>query len=70
MAKPTTVFKPSVHPFESLIDPHAPIDHETKSTEGWVLGILPDYESENRLAEHYLLPEQHWWAVVKFIGFC
>jgi len=49
-------------PFESLIDPHAPMRMKRNLTEGWFFGILPDMNTENPLVEQYLLQNSVWWA--------
>ena len=49
-------------PFESLIDPHAPVRMKRNLTEGWFFGILPDMNTENPLVEQYLLQNSVWWA--------
>ena len=49
-------------PFESLIDPHAPLWMKRNLTEGWFFGILPDMNTENPLVEEYLLQNSLWWT--------
>jgi glycosidase len=49
-------------PFESLIDPHAPIWMKRNLTEGWFAGVLPDMNTENPVVEEYLLQNSIWWA--------
>jgi glycosidase len=51
-------------PFESLIDPHAPMRMKRNLTEGWFVGILPDMNTENPLVEQYLLQNSIWWAEI------
>lgn len=51
-------------PFESLIDPHAPMRVKRNLTEGWFFGILPDMNTENPLVEQYLLQNSIWWAEI------
>jgi glycosidase len=51
-------------PFESLIDPHAPMRMKRNLTEGWFVGILPDMNTENPLVERYLLQNSIWWAEI------
>ncbi len=51
-------------PFESLIDPHAPVRMKRNLTEGWFFGILPDMNTENPLVEQYLLQNSVWWAEI------
>jgi neopullulanase len=49
-------------PFESLVDPHAPLHMKRNLTEGWFFGVLPDLNTENPLVEQYLLQNSIWWA--------
>jgi glycosidase len=49
-------------PFESLVDPHAPMRMKRNLTEGWFFGILPDMNTENPVVEQYLLQNSIWWA--------
>ncbi len=51
-------------PFESLIDPHAPIWMKRNFTEGWFFGMLPDMNTENPMVAQYLLQNSIWWAEV------
>ena len=51
-------------PFESLVDPHAPILMKQNLTEGWFAGILPDMNTENPMVEEYLLQNSIWWAEI------
>jgi glycosidase len=51
-------------PFESLIDPHAPMRMKRNLTEGWFVGILPDMNTENPLVERYLLQNSIWWVEI------
>jgi neopullulanase len=51
-------------PFESLIDPHAPLRMKRNLTDGWFFGILPDMNTENPVVEQYLLQNSIWWAEV------
>jgi glycosidase len=51
-------------PFESLIDPHAPIWMKRNLTEGWFFGILPDMNTENPMVAQYLLQNSIWWAEI------
>jgi glycosidase len=51
-------------PFESLIDPHAPIWMKRNLTEGWFIGILPDMNTENPMVAQYLLQNSIWWAEI------
>jgi glycosidase len=51
-------------PFESLIDPHAPMRMKRNLTEGWFVGILPDMNTENPLVERYLLQNSIWWMEI------
>ena len=51
-------------PFESLIDPHAPDWMKRNLMEGWFFGILPDMNTENPMAEEYLLQNSLWWAEI------
>lgn len=51
-------------PFESLIDPHAPIKMKRNLTDGWFFGILPDLDTENPVVEQYLLQNSVWWAEI------
>jgi len=51
-------------PFESLIDPHAPMSMKRNLTEGWFFGILPDMNTENPVVEQYLLQNSIWWAEI------
>ena len=53
-----------IDPFESLIDPHAPLRMKRNVTEGWFSGILPDMNTENPIVEHYLLQNSIWWAEI------
>jgi len=55
---------PGNDPFESLIDPHAPLRMKRNLTEGWFFGILPDMNTENPLVEQYLLQNSIWWAEI------
>jgi glycosidase len=49
-------------PFESLIDPHAPAWMKRNLTEGWLLGVQPDMNTENSMVAQYLLQNSIWWA--------
>ena len=49
-------------PFESLIDPHAPVSMKRNLTEGWFFGTLPDMNTENPVVAQYLLQNSIWWA--------
>jgi glycosidase len=49
-------------PFESLVDPHAPVRMKRNLTEGWFFGVLPDMNTENPVVEQYLLQNSIWWA--------
>jgi glycosidase len=51
-------------PFESLIDPHAPIWMKRNLTESWLFGKLPDMNTENPVVAQYLLQNSIWWAEV------
>jgi glycosidase len=51
-------------PFESLVDPHAPLSMKRNLTDGWFFGILPDLNTENPVVEQYLLQNSIWWAEV------
>lgn len=51
-------------PFESLVDPHAPLSMKRNLTDGWFFGILPDLNTENPLVEQYLLQNSIWWTEV------
>jgi len=51
-------------PFESLIDPHAPMRMKRNLTEGWFFGVLPDMNTENPVVEQYLLQNSIWWAEI------
>src|SRR5439155_14236 len=51
-------------PFESLIDPHAPMRMKRNLTEGWFFGILPDMNTENPLVAQYILQNSIWWAEI------
>jgi len=51
-------------PFESLIDPHAPMRMKRGLTEGWFVGILPDMNTESPMVEQYLLQNSIWWAEI------
>ena len=51
-------------PFESLIDPHAPMHMKRNLTEGWFFGILPDMNTEDPLVAQYLLQNSIWWAEI------
>jgi glycosidase len=51
-------------PFESLIDPHAPVRMKRNLTEGWFFGVLPDMNTENPVVEEYLLQNSIWWAEI------
>jgi neopullulanase len=54
----------AIDPFESLIDPHAPLRMKRNLTEGWFFGALPDMNTENPLVEQYLLQNSIWWAEI------
>jgi glycosidase len=49
-------------PFESLVDPHAPLHMKRNLTEGWFFGVLPDLNTENPVVQQYLLQNSIWWA--------
>jgi glycosidase len=49
-------------PFESLADPHMPLQLRRNLTEGWLSGVLPDLNTENPLVAKYLLQNTIWWA--------
>ncbi|MGB7846560.1 MAG: alpha-amylase family glycosyl hydrolase [Candidatus Acidiferrum sp.] len=49
-------------PFESLVDPHIPLQMKKNLTDGWFFGILPDINTENPLAAQYLIQNSIWWA--------
>jgi glycosidase len=49
-------------PFESLIDPHAPMRMKRNLTEGWFFGALPDMNTENPVVVQYLLQNSIWWV--------
>lgn len=50
------------NPFELLTDPHAPPQWTRNLTDGWVLGKLPDLNTENQVVAQYLLQNAIWWA--------
>jgi neopullulanase len=54
----------AIDPFESLIDPHAPLRMKRNLTEGWFFGVLPDMNTENPVVEEYLLQNSIWWAEI------
>jgi neopullulanase len=49
-------------PFESLVDPHIPLQMKKNLTDGWFFGILPDMNTENPLTAQYLIQNSIWWA--------
>jgi glycosidase len=49
-------------PFETLADPHAPAALSRNLTDGWLLGILPDLNTENPAVAEYLLENAIWWT--------
>ncbi len=48
--------------FESLVDPHTPLELRRNLTEGWLGGILPDMNTENPAVVRYLAQNSIWWA--------
>jgi neopullulanase len=51
-------------PLESLADPHAPPSLTRNLTQSWLLGKLPDLNTENHLVAQYLLQNSIWWAEI------
>jgi len=49
-------------PFETLVDPHAPVSMSRNLTEGWFFNILPDLNTEKPEVADYLLQNSIWWA--------
>lgn len=49
-------------PFETLVDPHAPVSMSRNLTEGWFFSVLPDLNTEKPEVADYLLQNSIWWA--------
>jgi glycosidase len=49
-------------PFETLVDPHAPVSLSRNLTDGWFFGVLPDLNTEKPEVADYLLQNSIWWA--------
>jgi neopullulanase len=48
--------------FESLEDPHTPLQMRRNLTDGWFLSLLPDLNTENPVVVEYLIQNSIWWA--------
>ena len=56
---------------ELLVDPHTPPQMRENLTDGWLLGTLPDLNTENPLVEQYLIQNSIWWAETSGLdGYC
>jgi glycosidase len=50
--------------FESLEDPHTPLQMRANLTEGWFFSQLPDLNTENPAVQQYLIENAIWWAEI------
>ena len=50
--------------FESLADPHTPLQMRRNLTDGWFFGLLPDLNTENPVVALYLIQNSIWWAEI------
>jgi glycosidase len=50
------------HNFYALMDPHAPRQAWSATTEGWFTDQMPDLNQENPLVSRYLIQNALWWV--------
>jgi glycosidase len=48
--------------FNALVDPHAPRQAWSATTEGWFTDQMPDLNQENPLVAQYLIQNALWWT--------